>query len=210
MLVELRVRELGVIEDLDIVFGAGLTVITGETGAGKTLVVEALELLVGGRADADASCATGPTRRLVEGRFVEDDDELVVLALGAPRRAARAPDVDGKMVPVAALEEVGRDLVDLYGQHAHQSLLRPAAAAQRRSTASPGSTSNRCAASEARSPSSTARSAPLGGDTRQRERELDLLALRARRDRRRARSTAPTRTSASRPRRSALRRRRAP
>ncbi|MGC8628196.1 MAG: AAA family ATPase, partial [Acidimicrobiales bacterium] len=51
MLSELRVRDLGVIEDLTVVFGPAMTAVTGETGAGKTLVVEAIELLVGGRAD---------------------------------------------------------------------------------------------------------------------------------------------------------------
>ena len=51
MLVELRVRDLGVIEDSSITLGSGMTALTGETGAGKTLVVEALELLMGGRAD---------------------------------------------------------------------------------------------------------------------------------------------------------------
>ena len=52
MLSELRVSQLGVIDDLSLVFGPGMTALTGETGAGKTLVVEAVELLTGGRADA--------------------------------------------------------------------------------------------------------------------------------------------------------------
>ena len=62
MLVELRVENLGIIADLLLPIGEGMTVITGETGAGKTLIVDALDLLCGGRADRH-SCATAPTKR---------------------------------------------------------------------------------------------------------------------------------------------------
>lgn len=77
MLVELRVRDLGVIADLELVIGPGMTALTGETGAGKTLVVEALELLLGGRADAaivrgrlGGSCGRALCRRGTRGRVV--------------------------------------------------------------------------------------------------------------------------------------------
>ena len=66
MLTELRVRDLGVIEDLTLEFGPGMTVLTGETGAGKTLVVEALQLVLGGRANAGMVRA-GAAEALVEG-----------------------------------------------------------------------------------------------------------------------------------------------
>ena len=68
MLAELRVRELGVIDDVQIVFAPGLTAITGETGAGKTLVVEALELLLGGRADS-TMVREGAVESTLEGAF---------------------------------------------------------------------------------------------------------------------------------------------
>ncbi len=69
MLSELRVSQLGVIEDLAIVFGPGLTALTGETGAGKTLVVEAIQLLLGGRAEG-IRVRPGAAEAEVEGRFV--------------------------------------------------------------------------------------------------------------------------------------------
>ena len=69
MLCELRVSQLGVIEDLTLVLGPGLTALTGETGAGKTLVVEAIELLLGGRAEG-LLVRPGAAEAVVEGRFV--------------------------------------------------------------------------------------------------------------------------------------------
>ncbi|MGO9963042.1 MAG: DNA repair protein RecN [Acidimicrobiales bacterium] len=125
MLVELRVRDLGVIADLDLVIGTGMTALTGETGAGKTLVVEALELLLGGRADASIVRAGAP-EAFVEGRFVAGDRE-VVLSRAVPVDGRSRAYVDGRMAPASLLSEIGDDLVDLHGQHAHQSLLHQAA-----------------------------------------------------------------------------------
>src|SRR5579864_8357365 len=71
MLAELRVRDLGVIEDLALVLTPGMTALTGETGAGKTLVVEAIELLVGGKADPMV-VRPGAAEAVVEGRFTRD------------------------------------------------------------------------------------------------------------------------------------------
>jgi len=121
MLVELRVRDLGVIADLDLVIGSGMTALTGETGAGKTLVVEALELLVGGRADA-AVVRAGADEAVVEGRFVVGERE-VVLSRTVPTAGRSRAYVDGHMAAASLLSELGDDLVDLHGQHAHQSLL---------------------------------------------------------------------------------------
>lgn len=171
MLEELRVRELGVIEDVDIVFGPGLTAITGETGAGKTLVVEALELLVGGRADP-VVVRSGAEEASVEGRF--ELEREVVLRRVVPRAGRSRAEIDNKMVPVGALEERGRDLVDLHGQHTHQSLLRPVV--QR-------SALDRFAGVDLEEVHALRRAlaaldeeiAALGGDDRRRSRELDLL-----------------------------------
>ena len=69
MLAELAVTNLGVIDELSLVLGPGLTALTGETGAGKTLLVEAIELLVGGRADP-VLVRPGAAEARVEGRFV--------------------------------------------------------------------------------------------------------------------------------------------
>ena len=151
MLSELRVSQLGVIEDLSLVFGPGMTALTGETGAGKTLVVEAVELLTGGRADA-MLVRPGATEAVVEARFVglrpEADESAPGTASPGPGDGDRAADggevvlcrvvpadgrsrayLDGRMATVSALTEQGGRLVDLHGQHAHQSLL--SAGAQR-------------------------------------------------------------------------------
>lgn len=120
-LVELSVRDLGVIDELHLVLGPGMTALTGETGAGKTMVVEAIDLLVGGRADTDL---VRPDRdeAVIEGRFTLDDDE-VVLTRVVPRQGRSRAYVNGRMATIAALAEWGQRLVDLHGQHAHQSLL---------------------------------------------------------------------------------------
>jgi DNA repair protein RecN (Recombination protein N) len=123
MIEQLRVRSLGVIDDIDIALGPGLTAITGETGAGKTLIVEALELLVGGKSDASL-VRFGQEEAIVEGLFVEAEDETVVSRI-VPQRGRSRATINDRLATVAALEEFGRSQVDLYGQHAHQSLLRP-------------------------------------------------------------------------------------
>ena len=129
MLVELAVADLGVIPELSLVLGPGMTALTGETGAGKTLVVTAIELLVGGRADATV-VRPGAAEARIEGRFLrrptEADDEVVLTRVVPAEGRSRAY-VDGRLAPVSALAEIAAGLVDLHGQHSHQSLLAPAA-----------------------------------------------------------------------------------
>src|SRR5947209_1585070 len=125
MLAELHVVDLGIVADLDLVLGPGLTAITGETGAGKTLLVEALELLVGGRADPVLVRDDAAEAR-VEGRFVASNGDETVLARVVPRTGRSRAYVDGRLATAGELAAVGAALVDLYGQHGHQSLLAPA------------------------------------------------------------------------------------
>ena len=172
MLTELRVRDLGVIADLALVLGPGMTALTGETGAGKTLVVEAIELLVGGRADPTL-VRDGSTEAVVEGRFVLDTEE-VVLRRAVPSTGRSRAYVDGTMAPVSALAETGARLVDMHGQHAHQSLL--SAAVQREALdafARVDLEPLRAARQELREIDSEL--AALGGDARVRAREIELL-----------------------------------
>jgi len=172
MLLELAVTDLGVISELSLVLGPGMTALTGETGAGKTLVVEAIELLVGGRADS-MLVRPGATEARVEGRFVVDGDELV-LARVVPAGGRSRAYVDGRLAPVAALAEHGAALVDIHGQHEHQSLLRGPAqrdALDRYAGVDLGPlTAARRAVAEIDDAL-----AGLGGDERARARELDLL-----------------------------------
>jgi DNA repair protein RecN (Recombination protein N) len=179
MLVELHVVDLGIVADLDLVLGGpGLTAITGETGAGKTLLVEAVELLVGGRADASL-VRDGADEARVEGRFVhhETGDETV-LARVVPRDGRSRAYLDGRLATVAELAEAGRALVDLHGQHAHQSLLDPAVqrGALDRYAGPPALDAlARYRAARAAVRDLDAELGALGGDARARAREIDLL-----------------------------------
>ncbi|MEJ7765800.1 MAG: AAA family ATPase, partial [Acidimicrobiales bacterium] len=182
MLVELRARDLGVIADLTLVLGPGMTSITGETGAGKTLVVEAIDLLVGGRADPGAVRA-GAAEAVVEGRFAPGDDQIPgsvptmaerVLRRVVPAQGRSRAQVDGSMATAAELAELGRALVDLHGQHAHQSLLHPAT--QRAALDTFGRVDvTPLLAARRRQAELDALLAELGGDARARAREVDLL-----------------------------------
>ncbi|MGA2522285.1 MAG: DNA repair protein RecN [Acidimicrobiales bacterium] len=172
MLIELRVRDLGVIESVVLELGPGMTALTGETGAGKTLLVEALELLVGGRADP-ALVRPGAAEALVEGRFVVDEDE-VILARAVPARGRSRAWIDGRMAPVAALAEAGTRLLDLHGQHAHQSLLD--VGAQRHALdAFAGTDLGPLESARSRRRQLLDELDGLGGDERARAREIDLL-----------------------------------
>jgi DNA repair protein RecN (Recombination protein N) len=174
VLVELRVKDLGVIADLHLVFGTGMTALTGETGAGKTLVVEALELLVGGRADA-AIVRAGASEAVVEGRFVFEDREIV-LSRAVPVSGRSRAYVDGRMAMASQLSEVGDDLVDLHGQHAHQSLLRQAS--QREALDSfAGSDLESVARARSELAAIDTRLSELGGDLRAAARMADLLGF---------------------------------
>jgi DNA repair protein RecN (Recombination protein N) len=176
VLTELRVRDLGVIEDLSLTFGAGMTVLTGETGAGKTLVVEALQLVLGGRANP-AIVRAGATEALVEARFVVEAPEgerEVIIARAVPADGRSRAWVDGRLSPVSALSETASALVEIHGQHAHQSLVTPAA--QRAVLdAYAGTDMETVLALRARLREIAASVAALGGDVQARAREADVL-----------------------------------
>ena len=172
MLSELHIENLGVIEKLDLSIGEGLVALTGETGAGKTMLVEAIDLLVGGRADASV-VRTGCEEARVEGRFVTDESEVILCRVVPITGRSRAY-INGRLATVAQLAEYGAELVDLHGQHAHQSLL--------------GASTQRLALdhfcgidleplrnARAQLTEVEALLATLGGDERARAREIDLL-----------------------------------
>jgi DNA repair protein RecN (Recombination protein N) len=173
VLAELTVRNLGVIDNLTVLLGPGMTALTGETGAGKTLVIEAIELLVGGRPDS-VLVRAGAEEAWVEGRFVLGDGTETVLTRVVPATGRSRAYVDGRMAPVSALAETGAALVDLHGQHAHQSLLSPSV--QRAALDQFGGLDlTELAAAEARVKELDQALLGLGGDARSRAREIDLL-----------------------------------
>ena len=172
MLAELAVSDLGVIDGLSLLFEPGMTALTGETGAGKTMVVGAIGLLIGDRADASV-VRPGAAEAVVQGRFVRGDHE-VVLTRVVPRSGRSRAYCDGRLVTVAELAEAAAPLVDLHSQHAHVGLLT--AASQRRAL-------DRYAGVDL-SPLAAARSSlreaersltALGGDEAARAREADFL-----------------------------------
>jgi DNA repair protein RecN (Recombination protein N) len=176
MLLELAVRDLGVIDDLRLVLGPGMTALTGETGAGKTLLVEAIELLLGGRADG-VLVRPGAEEASIEGRFEHDGVE-VVLSRAVPAEGRSRAYIDGRMATAAALAELGAQLVDLHGQNAHQSLL--GTAVQRAALDRFGSVDLAGLLDSRRELAEVEqRLAAMGGDVGARARELDLLRFQA-------------------------------
>lgn len=123
MLEELHVADLALIEDAWLELGPGLTVLTGETGAGKTVLVEALKLLLGERADPTMVRA-GADEALVEGRFSLDGTERTAKRRISAEGRSRCY-LDGEMSTVAGLADAFGSVVDLHGQHDHQALLAP-------------------------------------------------------------------------------------
>ena len=195
MLAELAVSNLGIIKDMTLQFDNHMTALTGETGAGKTLITEAVSLLLGGRADP---VLVGPwaEEAEVEGRFVlasdmtasdmtdmtlakvEEDtyelaNEIIIRRVIARKGRSRAY-INTKLAATKSLAEVAGHLVDLHGQHLHQSLLRPVA--QRAALDSFGKIDItplrevRSHIKELKSKLNT-----LGGDEQARQRTLDML-----------------------------------
>jgi DNA repair protein RecN (Recombination protein N) len=173
MLTELHIENLGVIERIELTLGPGLTAMTGETGAGKTMLVEAIELLVGGRADA-SMVRHGAAEARIDGRFVTVDGDERVLTRVIPAEGRSRAYLDGRLATVASLAEVAADIVDLHGQHAHQSLL--STATQRAALDEFGDVDlGPLRSARARLTEIDAELAALGGDERSRAREIDLL-----------------------------------
>jgi DNA repair protein RecN (Recombination protein N) len=169
---ELHIDNLGVIKSVDLVLGEGLTAITGETGAGKTMLVEALELVVGGRADPQV-VRPGAAEARIDARFVTGETEVVLTRVVPADGRSRAY-VDGRPATAAALAAAAGNLVDLHGQHAHQRLLSPAS--QRAALDDFGGIDlDRLRSARARLTELDAELAALGGDDRARARELDLV-----------------------------------
>ena len=180
MLVELCVRDVGVIDALDLEFTRGLVAVTGETGAGKTLVVDAIDALLGGRVDP-VWVRPGAEAARVTGRFdlsPSAGGEVVVERL-VPRVGRSRGYIDGRPAAVGALVELGATLVDLHGQHAHQSLL--SSAVQRESLDRFGGVDvSGLRAARARRAEAAKALAALGGDERERVRELDIARFQLR------------------------------
>jgi len=142
MLRTLGIRDFVIVERVELETGPGFTVVTGETGAGKSILVDAIELLVGGRADAtlvregaeraelsaefDVAKGSALERHLADAGL-EGDPGIVILRRSIDRSGRSRCFVNGHTATLAQVKEAGERLVDIHGQHEHQSLLRAAA-----------------------------------------------------------------------------------
>ena len=198
MLRHLRVTNFAILSDVEIELGAGMNVLTGETGAGKSLIVEAVNLLRGGRASADIPRA-GADEAVVEA-IVEVPRRSARARRGRARgrRACRRGDegdevfirrviqrggrsrcyVNGALTTAARLAELGALLIDLSGQHQHQGLVDPARHLEILDAvlaARPASSSRRWTRRGPSCGAATTQLAALGGDEREREARVDYL-----------------------------------
>ena len=138
MLIALKIRDFAIIDELELTLRSGLTVLTGETGAGKSILVDALQLLGGGRGAAemirhgaeradltatfDLHAAPDELKSWLEGQALEGDELIVRRVLGADGRSRAW--LNGQPVPVQLLREAADLLIDIHGQHEFQSLTR--------------------------------------------------------------------------------------
>lgn len=140
MLSELSIRNFAIIESLSLSFNNGLTVLTGETGAGKSIIIDAINLLVGGRGSAEF-VRHGTNKAEIEGLFqfenikehpvyekagefgIDVEDEMIILRREISRTGKSVCRVNGKLVTIAILREIGSTLIDIHGQHEHQELM---------------------------------------------------------------------------------------
>ena len=141
MLVHLQIRDFAIIESIELEFGGGLTVLTGETGAGKSILVDALQLVSGARAGAEIvrhgaeraevsatfslAAASRDLRAFLLEQSIEAEQELSIRRIVTGDGRSRAY-LNGQTVAVQLLRQAGEHLIDIHGQHEFQSLLRPA------------------------------------------------------------------------------------
>lgn len=137
MLLNLCIKDYALIDNVSITFGPGLNIITGETGAGKSIIIDAINLIIGERAYTDF-IRTGKQNASVEAVFeyeddsideilkeygIEPEDNTLIISREINVQGRSFSRLNGKMVPASALKRVGKLLIDIHGQHEHQSLL---------------------------------------------------------------------------------------
>lgn len=140
MLQELSIKNFAIIDHLDVTFKDGMTVLTGETGAGKSIIIDAVGLLAGGRGSANF-VRTGANKAVIQGSFVfpsagttyrvlddlgiDHDDGSVILQREIHQNGRNVCRVNGMLVNTNTLKRIGETAVDIHGQNEHQELMRP-------------------------------------------------------------------------------------
>ena len=120
----LSIQNLAVVDELELELQPGLTILTGETGAGKSIILGALGLLVGGRATSDL-VRTGQARARVQATIEDDKGQELILRREVTAQGRSRGFIDDTLATASALKEIGRRFIDLHGQHDHQALLEP-------------------------------------------------------------------------------------
>ncbi|MFJ7666124.1 DNA repair protein RecN [Lysinibacillus sp. NPDC097195] len=139
MLRELSIRNFAIIEDLTVSFSDGLTVLTGETGAGKSIIIDAVHLLAGGRGNSEfirhgakkaelgglfqISSAAHPVYKKLEEAGIEIEEDSIILRRDLNDTGKSVCRVNGKLVPLSVLRDIGASLIDIHGQHENQELM---------------------------------------------------------------------------------------
>ncbi|KXG78151.1 DNA repair protein RecN [Fervidicola ferrireducens] len=139
MLLKLIVKDFALIDDVEIEFKEGLNVLTGETGAGKSIIIDAIGMILGERASSEYVRA-GKEFSVIEAIFeydntiidnilaemgIEQEDNLLIISRKITQQGKNYCRINGTSVPVSTLKSIGKYLVDIHGQHQHQSLLNP-------------------------------------------------------------------------------------
>lgn len=137
MLLKLHIKDFALIDDIEINFKDGLNILTGETGAGKSIIIDAIGVLIGERASSEY-IRTGKQSSIVEAVFdcnndnitkileeygIEKEDDLLFIDREITSQGRNFCHINGKIVPTSVLKRVGKHLIDIHGQHQHQSLL---------------------------------------------------------------------------------------
>jgi len=136
---ELSIRNFAIIEDLTVSFSDGLTVLTGETGAGKSIIIDAVHLLAGGRGNSEfirhgakkaelgglfqISSAAHPVYKKLEEAGIEIEEDSIILRRDLNDSGKSVCRVNGKLVPLSVLRDIGASLIDIHGQHENQELM---------------------------------------------------------------------------------------
>ena len=123
MLGQLHIKNIGIIEDITINFDDGFNIMTGETGAGKSLIIGSISAVTGSRISKDL-IKTGEKSALIEACFFENDDNII-LSREIFSNGRSVCKINGDMVPLTKLKTIGEELIDIHGQHDNQSLLNP-------------------------------------------------------------------------------------
>ena len=140
MLEHLHIRNVALIKESEISFGDGLNILTGETGAGKSMIIDSLQFALGGRAGKDflrhgekqaavealfSVQSQALTEKLAENGIAPEEDGTLLITRTLSEAGKSVCGINGSTVTVGMLKEIAEDMIDIYGQHEHQSLLNP-------------------------------------------------------------------------------------